>query len=74
MRFDSAFMCKSGVVGMQFVVPALKGAIISVFHDGKGLQVSEQFSNKFKQEALKKYFQLLKWYKPRNRAVLRLVK
>ena len=74
MRFDSAFMCKSGVVGMQFVVPAMKGAIISVFHDGKGLQVSEQFPNKFKQEALKKYFQFIKWYNPRNRPVLHLIK
>lgn len=66
MRFDSAFVCKSGVVGMQFVVPAMKGAIISVFHDGKKLQASEQFPIKFKIEALKKYSILLKYYKPQK--------
>lgn len=53
MKFDNAFLCKSGVVGMQFVNS--KGAIISVFHDGKKLRCSEDASPKEKDCVLKIY-------------------
>ena len=60
MRFDNAFQCKSGVVGMQFTYG--KGAIISVFHNGKTLQVSDNHAPAFQQEALRKYLALKKFY------------
>ncbi len=74
MHFDNAFLCKNNVVGMQFStfrnVVGNKGklkkerAIISVFHDGRSLQVSEDASPQEKEEAMKKYHFLHKHYKP----------
>lgn len=69
LRFDNAFMCKSGFVGMQFVNQ--KGAIISIFHDGKELKITEGLPLREEQEIYKKYFQLRKYYqKPQNQAVM----
>lgn len=53
MKFDNAFMCKSGVVGMQFMLP--NSSLITVFHDGNSLQASESFPEKLRQAAMIKY-------------------
>lgn len=56
MKFDNAFKCKNGIVGMQFTYG--KGAVISVFHDGESLKVSEDHLPVFQQQALSLYFKL----------------
>lgn len=58
MKFDNAFKCKSGVIGMQFELS--NGVLISVFHDGKEMKVSEAFPEKVRMAALQKYHQLHK--------------
>ena len=53
MRFNNAFMCKSGVLGMQFNYG--KNEIVSVFHDGKELRTSEDVPVVFQLEARRRY-------------------
>lgn len=57
LKFDNAFMCKSGVVGMQF--QNKKRQLVSVFHDGKSLQVSQDFPTAQQQEAMQHYTKML---------------
>lgn len=61
MRFDNAFLCKNGVVGMQFTKN--KDVLISVFHDGQSLKVSEQATPAEQEEALRKYHFIHKRFK-----------
>jgi len=61
MRFNNAFMCKSGEVGMQFNYG--KDAIITIYHDGKALQNSEGHKEVFVNQAYKQYAFLHKHYR-----------
>lgn len=61
MKLANTFLCKSGHVGMQFEYG--KGAIISVTHDGKQLQVSEDHPKAFQLEAQRRYHALEPFYK-----------
>jgi len=63
MRLNNVFMCKSGVIGMQFNYG--KQAILSVYHDGKALQVSEDHPEVFQTQAIKMYSFLHNRYKRR---------
>lgn len=61
LRFDNAFLCKNKKVGMQFTNK--QGAIISVFHDGQQLRVSEDAKPQESEEAMRKYLLMHKRFK-----------
>ena len=62
LKFDNAFLTKSGNVGMQF--KNKEGKILSVYKDQKGtLQVSEEANEQEKSVLVAQYFRRQGWYK-----------
>ncbi len=61
LKFEQAFLCKSGKVGITFSYG--KGRMCNVFHDGKEYKTSEHVPDVIQLKALARYFAIQKQFK-----------